>query len=153
MNRYIQHAYLYLKNTDLIGKNRLTRLQYLRNISILILFMLIVLSTIFFLPSALFEVLFIFVLPVPILLLGSTIGRLHDLGYSGWWSFLGFAPVVGILFILYPLTAKGNALPNRHGKRVNTAHTKIDYVFAYLNIVLIPLLIVVGIWGGLIATL
>ncbi|AVW92837.1 DUF805 domain-containing protein [Celeribacter baekdonensis] len=41
--------------------------------------------------------------------------RLHDVNKSGWWYFIGFVPLVGVLLILYWAVSKGTSGPNRFG--------------------------------------
>ncbi len=41
--------------------------------------------------------------------------RLHDVNKSGWWYFIGFVPLVGVLLILYWAVTKGTSGPNRFG--------------------------------------
>ena len=41
--------------------------------------------------------------------------RLHDVNKSGWWYFICFVPLVGVLLILYWAVSKGTSGPNRFG--------------------------------------
>ncbi len=45
-----------------------------------------------------------------------SIGRLHDLDRSGWWSLLGFVPFVNICLGIYLLFAKGTDGENEYGE-------------------------------------
>ena len=41
-----------------------------------------------------------------------TIRRLHDVNLNGWWSLLGFVPLLNIFFYLYLLLKKGHPTSN-----------------------------------------
>lgn len=62
-----------------------------------------------------------FWISLPLALLAVYIGfvagvkRCHDLGKSGWWYWLVCVPIVGLVFSLYLLFAKGTGQPNRYG--------------------------------------
>jgi uncharacterized membrane protein YhaH (DUF805 family) len=43
-----------------------------------------------------------------------TIRRLHDVNLSGWWSLLGFIPLLNFFFHLYLLLKKGDLYTNRY---------------------------------------
>ena len=43
------------------------------------------------------------------------IKRLHDLDMSGWFTLLSMIPIVGLIFYIYLLFAKGTPGPNRFG--------------------------------------
>ncbi len=49
--------------------------------------------------SRLLQFLFAFAMIVPFLALG--VRRLHDIGKSGWWMFIGLIPVFGTLVLIY----------------------------------------------------
>jgi len=49
--------------------------------------------------SRLLQFLFALAMIVPFLALG--VRRLHDIGKSGWWMFIGLIPVFGTLVLLY----------------------------------------------------
>lgn len=44
-----------------------------------------------------------------------TVRRLHDLGKSGWWYWLGLIPLVGAIILLVWFCRKGAAEPNDFG--------------------------------------
>jgi uncharacterized membrane protein YhaH (DUF805 family) len=41
--------------------------------------------------------------------------RLHDIGKSGWWFFIGLIPLVGVIWLLVLLCTKGNVGDNQYG--------------------------------------
>ena len=41
--------------------------------------------------------------------------RLHDVGKSGWWYFIGFIPFIGIIWLLYLLCKDGDHGENSYG--------------------------------------
>lgn len=41
--------------------------------------------------------------------------RLHDQSISGWWIVIGFAPYIGVGWLLWMMVASGTAGPNRYG--------------------------------------
>jgi uncharacterized membrane protein YhaH (DUF805 family) len=41
-----------------------------------------------------------------------TIRRLHDINLSGWWSLVGFVPILNLFFYLYLLLKKGHPTSN-----------------------------------------
>lgn len=47
--------------------------------------------------------------------LAVTVRRLHDSDMSGWWFFIVFVPLLGMLFFLYLLIRRGTDGPNRFG--------------------------------------
>ena len=49
--------------------------------------------------GGLLQAIFAFAMIVPFLALG--VRRLHDIGKSGWWMFIGLVPVFGTLVLLY----------------------------------------------------
>ncbi|MEU6868091.1 DUF805 domain-containing protein [Streptomyces sp. NPDC046876] len=44
-----------------------------------------------------------------------TVRRLHDLGKSGWWYFIGLVPLVGGIWLLVLLATEGQPQPNQYG--------------------------------------
>jgi uncharacterized membrane protein YhaH (DUF805 family) len=42
--------------------------------------------------------------------------RLHDVDKSGWWIFVSFVPIVGIIFMIWASLAKGKPEQNRFGQ-------------------------------------
>ena len=61
-------------------------------------------------------ILFLPILLFPFLLLSTTIKRLHDIGWSGWFSALMIIPLVNLLFILLLLIKKGQKEANKYGQ-------------------------------------
>jgi uncharacterized membrane protein YhaH (DUF805 family) len=63
------------------------------------------------------EALFYFVFALAILLpgLAVTIRRLHDLDRSGWWIFLNFVPLIGVIVLIVWFCTRGTSGPNRFG--------------------------------------
>ena len=41
--------------------------------------------------------------------------RLHDLGKSGWWFFIGLIPLVGAIYLIYLFVQEGDSGPNVYG--------------------------------------
>jgi uncharacterized membrane protein YhaH (DUF805 family) len=41
--------------------------------------------------------------------------RLHDIDKSGWWYFIIFIPVIGLILYLFWMCKKGTSGPNRFG--------------------------------------
>jgi uncharacterized membrane protein YhaH (DUF805 family) len=48
--------------------------------------------------------------------LAVTVRRLHDGDRSGWWYFIQLVPMIGGLWFLYLMVAKGTPGPNRFGE-------------------------------------
>jgi uncharacterized membrane protein YhaH (DUF805 family) len=44
-----------------------------------------------------------------------TVRRLHDIGKSGWWYFVGAIPVIGAIWMLILTCTDGVAGPNQYG--------------------------------------
>ncbi len=44
-----------------------------------------------------------------------TARRLHDIGRSGWWQFIGLIPLIGALILLYWAVQTGEDGDNRFG--------------------------------------
>jgi uncharacterized membrane protein YhaH (DUF805 family) len=44
-----------------------------------------------------------------------TVRRLHDTGRTGWWWWLGFVPVIGIIVLLVFMALEGEPGQNRYG--------------------------------------
>lgn len=65
------------------------------------------------------------------------IRRLHDRNHSGWLSLLLFVPVLNIIFALYLIFAKGDAVSNDFGApRITPGWEKVA---GWLYILMIPL--------------
>jgi uncharacterized membrane protein YhaH (DUF805 family) len=47
--------------------------------------------------------------------LAVTIRRLHDIGRTGWWVFLAFVPIIGIIVLIVWACQRGEAGPNAYG--------------------------------------
>jgi uncharacterized membrane protein YhaH (DUF805 family) len=41
--------------------------------------------------------------------------RLHDLDRSGWWCFINFVPVLGLIVLIYWFCQRGTVGMNRFG--------------------------------------
>ncbi len=56
---------------------------------------------------------------LPVLLLPAAITlvvrRLHDLGKSGWWFFIGLIPLVGAIYLIYRFVQEGDSEANVYG--------------------------------------
>jgi uncharacterized membrane protein YhaH (DUF805 family) len=57
----------------------------------------------------------IYVLAVIIPSLAVFIRRLHDIGKSGWWFFIGLIPIIGVIWLLVLLFTDGNPGENSYG--------------------------------------
>lgn len=51
--------------------------------------------------------------PVPAIAV--LVRRLHDTGRSGWWYFIGFVPLVGVVLLIVWLATDGEHRPNAWG--------------------------------------
>jgi uncharacterized membrane protein YhaH (DUF805 family) len=65
--------------------------------------------------AAFFSFIFYFITLLPSIAVG--VRRLHDVGRSGWWWFLGFT-VVGIIPLVYWACKRGDVSENRYGAPV-----------------------------------
>lgn len=70
-----------------------------------------------------------------------TIRRLHDLDKSGWLCLIFFIPLIGAIFGLYIMAAKGTDGENKFGVKRPTEQT--EKVIGSLNLVLIVLYLLV----------
>jgi len=41
--------------------------------------------------------------------------RLHDVGKSGWWFFIGIIPLVGAIYLIYLFVQEGDSGENMYG--------------------------------------
>jgi uncharacterized membrane protein YhaH (DUF805 family) len=41
--------------------------------------------------------------------------RLHDIGKSGWWLFVGIVPIIGGIWLFALYVSEGDSGPNRYG--------------------------------------
>jgi uncharacterized membrane protein YhaH (DUF805 family) len=58
---------------------------------------------------------FVFTLATFLPGLAVTIRRLHDLDRSGWWIFLNFVPLIGVIVLIVWFCTRGTSGPNRFG--------------------------------------
>ncbi len=58
---------------------------------------------------------YIFTLAILIPNIAITVRRLHDIGKSGWWYFIGFIPLIGWLVMIYFLVQKSQPGDNQYG--------------------------------------
>jgi uncharacterized membrane protein YhaH (DUF805 family) len=49
-------------------------------------------------------------------LLAVTFRRLHDIGKTAWWIFLGLIPLVGTIILIIWYARKGDPAPNAYGE-------------------------------------
>ena len=47
--------------------------------------------------------------------LGVFVRRLHDIGKSGWWFFIGFIPLIGEIWLLVLMCTDGQSGSNHYG--------------------------------------
>ena len=47
--------------------------------------------------------------------LGVFVRRLHDIGKSGWWFFIGFIPLIGEIWLLVLMCTDGQSGSNQYG--------------------------------------
>lgn len=57
--------------------------------------------------------------------LGVEIRRLHDIGRSGWWLFIGLVPLVGPIILIIWLATKGDTRPNDYGPSPKLAEAQM----------------------------
>jgi uncharacterized membrane protein YhaH (DUF805 family) len=57
----------------------------------------------------------IYLLAVVIPSLAVFVRRLHDIGKSGWWFFIGLIPIIGAIWLLALLCTDGNPAENGYG--------------------------------------
>lgn len=57
----------------------------------------------------------LFSLAVVIPSISVTVRRLHDTGRSGWWYFISFIPLIGIIWLIVLLASSGDANANEYG--------------------------------------
>lgn len=50
-----------------------------------------------------------------VVMLATSVRRLHDTDRTGWWVLLAAVPIVGVIVLLVFYAQKGDALPNRFG--------------------------------------
>ena len=69
-----------------------------------------------------------------IILFNLSIKRFHDVGRSGWYSLLFFAPVVNFIAFLYLLFKKGTKGPNQFGPSpLKADKNKDDIIFEHAS--------------------
>lgn len=66
---------------------------------------------------------YIFALALLIPNIAITVRRLHDIGKSGAWYFIGFIPLIGFLVMIYFLIQKSQPGDNQYGPSPLTAGT------------------------------
>ena len=66
-------------------------------------------------PDAKFLLSSLFSLATFIPSLSVFVRRLHDIGRSGWWFFLGVIPLIGIIVLIYWLCQPSTPGPNEYG--------------------------------------
>lgn len=44
-----------------------------------------------------------------------TVRRLHDIGKSGWWYFIGLVPLIGGIWLIVLMATEGQPQPNQYG--------------------------------------
>lgn len=57
----------------------------------------------------------LYILAIIVPTIAVTVRRLHDIGKSGWWYFIGFVPVIGFIWLIVLAATEGNAGPNEYG--------------------------------------
>jgi uncharacterized membrane protein YhaH (DUF805 family) len=57
----------------------------------------------------------IYLLAIVIPSIAVLVRRLHDIGKSGWWFFIGLIPLVGAIWLLVLLCTDGNPGENSYG--------------------------------------
>lgn len=118
--------------------------------NILIFILLIVISLIISLYSTGLAVLtllipwFLYVIFITIPSFTITIRRLHDVGKSGWWYFISFIPLVGQIWFMLLLLAKGEEGKNDYGEAPARIESHISWrkVVTILMFVLFSIVIV-----------
>lgn len=151
--QHLKSFYSYLRNKNIVSTGRLTRLLFVRNISIYIILLLSPFLVMFIVPPSIIWIFNILQLLAIILLIASIFDRLHDLGHTGWFSLFLTVPVLGLIFFLYLCIAKGDPATNKYGERTHINYSKMDYVLAYASIILIPILIIVAFFAAIITEL
>lgn len=80
--------------------------------------------------------LFIFLIPLYLLILifgfSLLIRRLHDLGFSGWWSLILLLPLINFVFFAYLLLGDADVSENKYGKRFSDANL-FDVLLGKIN--------------------
>lgn len=62
--------------------------------------------------------------------LAVTVRRLHDIGKSGWWYFIGIIPIIGAIWLLVLLCMEGEPKTNKWGDNPKGIgnHKEIDFI-------------------------
>ncbi|MCE2507541.1 MAG: DUF805 domain-containing protein [Nitrosopumilaceae archaeon] len=76
----------------------------------------------------------------PFFLFLKVVKRLHDIGWSGWWTFLFFIPIVNIPFILLLIFKAGYKEANHYGLVSKPTRWGNIISFIILMLCLIPML-------------
>jgi uncharacterized membrane protein YhaH (DUF805 family) len=69
-------------------------------------------------PGMMFHYGYIYLLALLVMILPTlsvTVRRLHDTNRSGFWIFLGFIPIVGLIILIVWYCQKGTSGPNTYG--------------------------------------
>lgn len=57
-----------------------------------------------------------------------TVRRLHDLGKSGWWYFIGCIPLIGWIWMLVLMATEGQPHENAYGQSPKSIHREASLV-------------------------
>lgn len=60
-------------------------------------------------------IVFLYILASTVPSIAVTVRRLHDIGKSGSWLFIGFIPLIGSIWLLVLMCTDGTSGPNRYG--------------------------------------
>lgn len=61
------------------------------------------------------QLLLLYSVVMAIPLISVSVRRLHDIGWSGYWSSLGFVPLIGLIGLLFILFKAGEEQDNKYG--------------------------------------
>lgn len=94
---------------------RLNRRNYA--LGVLMLFIVGVSANTFLKENNLFLINTLLVLVSLLFVVSLDVRRLHDVKKSGWWTILGFVPLVNIIFLFYLLKQPGDEKENIYGSK------------------------------------
>jgi uncharacterized membrane protein YhaH (DUF805 family) len=95
-------------------KGRARRKEYWMFALINMLFVFVVAIIDYFLGT--FPIIYcIYLLAIVIPSIAVSVRRLHDIGKSGWWFFIGLIPIIGAIWLLVLLCTDGNPGENSYG--------------------------------------
>lgn len=57
-----------------------------------------------------------------------TVRRLHDVGKSGWFLFIVFIPIVGIVWLLVLFCKEGDSMTNKYGRDPKDIFDEMDQI-------------------------